>query len=47
MATLSYDIRQYFPGITDGATSNQWILTNNHVHELTNLRTDRGVNESD
>jgi hypothetical protein len=43
MATLSSDIQQYFPGIADGATSIYRISNNNHVHELTNLRTGRGV----
>jgi hypothetical protein len=34
MATLSSNIRQYFPGIADGTTLTHRISTNNHVHEL-------------
>jgi hypothetical protein len=41
MATLSSDIRQYFPGIADSTTKSHRTSTNNHVHELTNLRTGR------
>jgi hypothetical protein len=43
MATLSSDIRQYFPGIADGATLTHRISANNHVIELTNLITGRRV----
>jgi hypothetical protein len=36
MATISSDIRQYFPGIGDGARMKSIrISTNQHVHELT------------
>jgi hypothetical protein len=43
MTTLSSDIRQYFPGIAGSTTYIHRTSTNNLVHELTNLRTGRGV----
>jgi hypothetical protein len=33
MATLSSDIRQYFPGIAESTTKIHWTSTNNHVHD--------------
>jgi hypothetical protein len=47
MATLSSDIRQYFPGIADSTPYIHWTSTNNHVHELTNLIAGRGIIPAD